>query len=1248
MTTSGLDEGFLRDGLDLVPGHVLAGRYVIAEELGAGGMGTVYRAIDNRTGDHLAVKSLSRPDPELLVRFKREYRAVADLRHPNLVKLGELFEDGGRVYFTMELVDGPDLRTWIRANLAARESRRAGEAAAPPYDPVRLHAGFRQLADALDALHGASHVHRDVKPSNVLVDDGGRVVLLDFGLAARLEDGRQRSDVLAAGTLAYMAPEQATGQAIGPPADWYSFGVLLYEVLTERLPFDGDPMALLSAKLGEDAPDPSAVAAGIPRDLADLCTALLAREPGRRPSPAQVLRVFSRGGSISAPPSFAPAVRAFVGRRRELDELAVAALAAQRAPVIQLVIGESGLGKTALVSHHLRSLAEHDHTLVLDSRCHERDALPFKAFDGIADVLARRLHKLPDDEVDGLLPRRPELLGALFPALDHVRPIGRHAGAGAELLRKLGQGDARRIAFGAFRELLVRIAVRRRLVLFIDDLHRADPDSLDLLAQVMRAEDGPAALLIGTARPSAVVDDLIAMGSRGEIVVPRVLRLGPLEPGEARELARRVQAAGADEPTAPGGEMPLSDVVVQSGGHPGYILELARTTVAHRDEPRSLDEMILARVARLPAEQGHVLAMLAIAEAPLQAGVLAAAARRSAGDLAAILDVLRDAELIVTTGRRGTDWVEPYHDRVADAVRGRLTDASRRSAHAALARALDDNASEPERVLSHYLAAEQHGPVLRLAALAAQRASAAMEHRRAVRLYRLALDQDPSEPDAERLHLAVAGALAAIGDGRGAAEHFRAVARHADGRGDHDGELRARQSAADSLFFTGEITRGAELLDEILRELGLGMARSRAGALTRLGWARLRLRFAPKAAKPARAAVGPRERAVLDACWSAATGLSTIDPIRSLEYQSHFLRLARVAGEPTLVARGLVLESLYAATGGVARRDDVAALLAEAAALATSETDRGWVQLGRATTAMLLGDFEASIAAADAALAAFNELSRAGVWERRTARLFAVWSRWFAGRLDECARALAEGIAEARELGDMYSVTQLRSGIGASTLLVGGDVESFWRLTREAEDRWRSPSFQTPNYYQMVHHVNGALYAGEPAAARARVLRDWPALERSMLLRVEFIAIDAWHVHSRALAGAAAATPVDARARVLAELDRVAAQLGRFAVPRAEAAAAMARAAAALLGGARDDQAALAHLRHAIASFEHAGMAAFGQVARWSAAVLRDGAGPSPERDAAEAVLRAQGVVDVARFAAMLSPGLVTTAGASR
>jgi serine/threonine protein kinase len=246
------------------------GRFVARRQLGAGGSGVVYEVDDRQWGEVLALKLLRVDDPGLLHRFKREFRALVDLGHPNLVRMHELFLAEGRWFFTMERVDGEDWVSFVGAR------------------PDRLRAALGELVEGVAALHESGKLHRDLKPSNVLVGTAGRVKICDAGLVTASEGELQTRSAHARGTPLFMSPEQAANRPLSPASDWYGVGAMLYLALTGRAPFYGNPLIVMRDKQLVDPPAPAELA-DVPEELDALCRALLQRDPGKRPGAAEIL-----------------------------------------------------------------------------------------------------------------------------------------------------------------------------------------------------------------------------------------------------------------------------------------------------------------------------------------------------------------------------------------------------------------------------------------------------------------------------------------------------------------------------------------------------------------------------------------------------------------------------------------------------------------------------------------------------------------------------------------------------------------------------------------------------------------------------------------------------------------------------------------------------------------------------------------------------------------------------------------------
>jgi hypothetical protein len=759
---------------------VLTGtRFSIVRRLGAGGMGVVFEATDREHGERVALKLL-RPGhraltASALLRFKNEFRALQDLHHPNLVSLGELFEADGQWFLNMELVDGVSFIRHVRPGmLEQRDALLAATTAvvAPPlgdapdpsratprppparagFDEARLRDALAQLVRAVSAIHAAGLVHRDIKPSNIRVTPSGRVVVLDFGLVhAALEPDELIDHNQVVGSLPYLAPEQVGSAQVTPAGDWYGVGAVLYQALVGRPPHTGDPHDLLAAKRQVVPPSPRVLVPAVPADLDALCADLVAIDPVQRPQRHEVHR---RLGLIPDPdPGSVIAARGapFVGRSAELAGLAAAIGESRTAAVAVLVEGESGVGKTALVRHFTETDAG---PVVLAGRCYERESVPYKALDGVIDALSRHVMKLPDAEARALVPAEVGLLAQVFPVLRRIEAVARApwptAGALApELLRER--------VFAAVRELVARLAERGPLVLVIDDLQWTDADSLDLLGELLRPPDAPRVLLIATvAADVAPADDVGPIALPGDV---RVVRLDRLPPDQARELAARIVAERA--PLLAAHATAIAD---EAEGHPLFIDELVRyTTSGGAPSPRRLrlDEAIGARIRELAPDVRTVLELVALAGAPVAHETAAHAAGLDVADLFRRAAFLRTANLIRTTGARRTDRIEPYHDRVRDAVLASLDAAARTRLHTRLALALEaDDHPDPLALGVHWEGAGDRAKAGHYKAVAADQAAAALAFDRAARLYREALALAPDRPDAAVLRARLADALA--------------------------------------------------------------------------------------------------------------------------------------------------------------------------------------------------------------------------------------------------------------------------------------------------------------------------------------------------------------------------------------------------------------------------------------------------------------------------------------------------------
>ena len=247
------------------------GRYHLLDQIGQGGMATVYKAYDPTQERYVALKVLSpalAQQEQFIERFRREASVVVQLRHPHVVPVENFGEEGGYAYLVMPYIEGGSLTDHLMR------------------DPPSSTFGARiveQVAGALEYAHGRGVVHRDVKPSNILIDEEGNALLSDFGLARIHDASSSLTGSALIGTPAYMAPEQARGETVDPRSDQYSFGVILYQLSTGHLPFEAEtPMAVLIKHMNDPIPLPRAVSAHVPEAIERVILKATAKDPAHR------------------------------------------------------------------------------------------------------------------------------------------------------------------------------------------------------------------------------------------------------------------------------------------------------------------------------------------------------------------------------------------------------------------------------------------------------------------------------------------------------------------------------------------------------------------------------------------------------------------------------------------------------------------------------------------------------------------------------------------------------------------------------------------------------------------------------------------------------------------------------------------------------------------------------------------------------------------------------------------------------
>ena len=1183
-------------------------RFAIARRLGIGGFGAVYEVFDHQHQARVALKTVTRQDTSALYQFKREFRSLADLVHPNLVELYELHGDDTRWFFTMELVRGVDLKTALDS-----------------VDAAGVRAALAQLAEGLCFLHEAGRLHRDIKPSNVMVDADGRVVLLDFGLVVDVADA-DSARFGAAGTPRYMAPEMFTGP-IGPAADWYAVGVLLYERLAGQPPFEGTFTELARLKSTRDPPPLAELAAKAPADLRRLCHDLLRRDPRARPGGREVLaRLAGHASDRSGLRDVNAAAAAFVGRTAELERLH-AAFACARAgrTTVAFVHGAPGLGKTTLVARYLADLrGRTPDAIVLTGRCFEQESVPYQALDSLVDDLGRYLAWLPSGVREALTPRDIATLLTLFPSLAQALRGARRAVAIADKV------EARRRAVLALGELLTGLAARAPVVLWIDDLHWGDRDGGALLTELLaRADAPPLLLLLGFRSDEA---------ERSECL-QRVLP--PLAEADARRLVAHMLDA-----LSPGATDHADALARESRGSPLVARELCHyfhdPSAAATTPVSTFGAMLTARVAALPEDARRLLEVVALAGQRIERGVVGAASR--IGDREpAVVGLLRRGSFVRTSSGRAGEEVEAAHDRVREVVVAGLAPDARVRHHRDLARALAATGrAEPELLASHLDGAGERAEAAGHWEQAAEQAFHALALARAERLYRQALATRVAaapEPSAvRRLRARLGETLALTGRGAEAATAYLAAASDAEPTVATD----MRRLALEQYLWSGHVDEGFGVLGSVLAATRLTMPRTRLGVAVGVLGRLLRLRLRGVRRRPSAAVDTPAGLARLDVATAASASLGMLDPPRAFYFHLGALELALRSRDSFRLLRVLLMEQVLRAVSRAARPptrgdEEVERLIRTVhAELAPGDP---WLTALDGSFAFALGLrhlFRGEPAAACAELArAEARLQDSPLQLGNVLGMTRAWLAtvlWIVGAWRRLREHVTRGLSDAHLRGDRFGALQLRQWDMIFALFADRADDA-----AAAHERWVADVPRSARVGDLTARPTLALYRGAGVGDEARRLLDaaW-TVEYAILARLSLL-MGAATYFARGGACLAAAAVADAPARLLRRVEREARTLARLRTPYAAPFAVALRAGAAAGAGARGRAEAL--LVEAEAGFVRLGMAMHVAAVRRRRGELVGGAAGAELVADADRVVAAEGVRSPERMLGTVLPG---------
>ncbi len=1130
-----------------------AGRFVLHEKLGSGSFGEVFRAHDAQENQHVALKRLHRTDVESIARFKAEFRSVAAIGHPNLVALHGLHHDGDTWFFTMELVQGETLDGFVGG------------------DDARLRQAFAGIARGLGALHANGHVHRDLKPSNVIVAADGRAVVLDFGLVAQ-ERATHKGII---GSPRYIAPELTEGAEPTPASDWYSLGVMLYELLASAPPFEGRPIQVLVQKRTVDAPR-------LDHPLGELVASLLSRDPTQRPSLDTLLEAFD------AAPSSVP--HRLIGRASELVWLGDAYDRVMRGESVRcLVRAEAGAGKSFLLRHFMRTLPRD--CWVLYGRCYERESVPYKGVDAIIESLADKLVELSESDQHALAPAGLPSLLALFGSLGRVPAF-------ASARRSVGfeQRQVRAEAFGALRDLLSNVAQQWPVVWVLDDLQWSDEDAAALLQELL-SEPLPI-LFVGTQRPGAVFSWLEA----------DVRDLSALTMDQSRELARSLHAEPARE----------RSIALAAGGNPLLVELLARNLGAE-----GLTDAVSFSLREVDPSTQQLMRAVCLAGHPIERSV----ARAAAGG--GRFESLRRLQLV----REGALRVEAYHDRIRESVVANLSEDERTHLHARLADAMADACGDPESIAHHQRRAGRTGEAAHWTLLAARRAEVALAWERAARLYREA-DQMHATLGLPRADVLVSlgDALANAGRGYEANEAYRRALPLVEREASQHAPVDVWRRSAEHLLRIGRMDEGLEALEEAAGIYGIRVPKRPATSLAALVAERARLavrglEFSPVDSNQ----IAPERLSEIDLCFGAGVGLSTMDSIRGAWFLARSLRQALDVGDAHRIARSMAYEASSHSNQGPPTEARSKELVRQCERLAADLDDphlRAVCIGARCLIAFHNARWQQAYELGREAELAFRRDLVGMVKEVSSMQLYSTVAALNLGHLGQLHRRLDALVREAAQRRDLYTQVNLRSGFLNARWLVQDDPARARAEVDAARRDWDPGYYTVQRFFDFFARVQIELYRGHGMEAAARARGGYPAFRRSMLGRVMILRVFTSDLVGRA---ALAESCVSARRASLQVARREERRLRREGIRWADALAAALRAGICRVTGER--VAAERALLDAIVMFDDLGMAAHSASARLQRARWFGGS-----TDEARAELSELGVQNPVQWTRMLLP----------